>query len=88
MHTKKYTQKIHSKNTHKKIPTKKYTQKNTHKENTQKHSQKNTQKNTHKKLHTKDYTQKNGFFSFGRIYKALGSAETLSRSHGNPEIYN
>ena len=26
-------------------------------------------------------------FSSGRIYKAIGSAETLSRSHGKPEIY-
>ena len=26
--------------------------------------------------------------SSGRIYKAVGSAETLSRSHGHPEIYN
>ena len=26
-----------------------------------------------------------GFFSSGRIYKAIGSAEKLSRSHGNPE---
>ena len=26
-------------------------------------------------------------FSSGRIYMIIGSAETLSRSHGNPEIY-
>ena len=100
IHTEKYTRK----NTHKHIHTKSYTQKNTHKNYTQKNTQKYTHKKIHTKndylkllpqIIISNYYLKLEFFiyyswiiSSGRIYKVIGSAETLSRSHGYPEIYN